>query len=388
MRKERVLPYGRQWIDEEDIKAVVEVLKSDFITQGPKIREFEEKIAKFVGAKYAVVFNSGTSALHAAYFAFGLSSEDEFITSPITFAATANAGLYLRAKPVFCDIERDTGNVNVKLIEEKITSHTKLIVPVHYAGHPCDMEKIKEIADKYGLFVVEDACHALGAEYKGSKIGSCKYSDATVFSFHPVKHITTGEGGVVATNRKDIYEKLLMFRNHGITKDEKKFLNQKEGDWYYEMHFLGFNYRMTDIQAALGISQLKKLDKFVKRRREIARIYNKAFKDNPYFDTPVEKDYAYHSYHLYSIRLKNEYKNRKKEVFQLLRRKGIGVQVHYIPVYLHPYYQQLGYREGECLLSEDFYRKEISLPLYPAMTEEDVDYTIKAVFEVFEEVAK
>ena len=381
-----LIPYGKQWIDDEDIKEVVKVLKSDFITQGPKVREFEEKLAEFAGTRYAVVFNSGTSALHAAYFSLGLSTGDEFITTPLTFAATSNAGLFLDAKPVFCDVEKDTGNLDAGLIEEKITSRTKLIVPVHYAGHPCDMERIKEIADKYGLFIVEDACHAPGARYKGFRIGSCEYSDVTVFSFHPVKHITTGEGGAVLTNREDLYEKLLMFRNHGITKDDKKFTKEKEGDWYYEMQFLGFNYRMTDVQAALGISQLKKLDKFIEKRRRIVEIYNKAFENNPYFDIPVEKEYAYHSYHLYPIRLKDPYKDKRAEIFQLLRKKGLGVQVHYIPVYLHPYYQGQGYRGEKCPVAEDFYGREISLPIYPAMTKEDIDYVIKTVLRVFKEV--
>jgi len=386
MSFKKFIPYGRHLIDEEDINAVIEVLRSDFITQGPKIKEFEEKLAEKVGAKYAVVFNSGTSALHAAYFSLGLSKEDEFITTPITFAATSNAGIFLGAKPVFCDVEEDTGNINPDLIEEKLSSRTKLIIPVHYAGHSCDMERIREIADKYGLFVVEDACHALGAKYKSSKIGSCEFSDATVFSFHPVKHITTGEGGAVLTNREDIYEKLLMFRSHGITKDRKKFIKNQNGDWYYEMQFLGFNYRMTDIQAALGISQLKKLDRFVKRRRDIVKIYNEAFHDNPYFDIPVEKEYAYSSYHLYPIRLKDDFKNNRKEIFQLLREKGLGVQVHYIPVYLHPYYQKLGYKKGECPIAEEFYEREISLPIYPSMTNEDIDFVIKIIFEVFKEV--
>ncbi|WP_457755683.1 UDP-4-amino-4,6-dideoxy-N-acetyl-beta-L-altrosamine transaminase [Thermodesulfatator indicus] len=384
----KYIPYGKQYIDQDDIKAVEEVLKADFITQGPKVPEFEKKLAEYCDAKYAVVFNSGTSALHAAYFAVGLKEDDEFITTPITFVATANAGLFLRAKPIFIDVEANTGNIDASKIEGKISSQTKLIVPVHYAGHPCDMEKIKEIADRYGLSIVEDACHALGAKYKGSKIGSCKYSDATVFSFHPVKHITTGEGGAVLTNRNDIYEKLLMFRNHGVTKEEEKFVKMKEGDWYYEMQFLGFNYRMTDIQAALGISQLKKLDKFIERRRKIVEIYNKAFDCNPYFNIPVEKDYAYHSYHLYPIRLKNNYKDKKKEIFQLLRRKELGVQVHYIPVYIHPYYQQLEYREGESPVAEEFYKREISLPLYPAMTEENVNFVIETVFNVFKEATK
>lgn len=370
----KFIPYGRQFIDDNDIKAVVEVLKSDFITQGRKVPEFEEKLASYCGAKYTVVFNSGTSALHGAYFALGLSKGDEFITTPITFIATANAGLYLGAKPVFIDIEPDTGNIDVNKIEEKITEKTKLISLVHYAGHPVDLEKVKQIADKHGLKVVEDACHALGAKYKGEKIGSCKYSDATIFSFHPVKHITTGEGGAVLTNDKEVYEKLLMFRNHGITKDKNKFLNKPHGDWYYEMQFLGYNYRMTDIQAALGISQLKKLDKFVEKRREIAKIYNKAFKDNLYFDIPVEKEYAFHTYHLYPIRLKD--KSKKKELFDKLRQNGIGVQVHYIPIYLQPYYQKLGYKKEICPIAEDFYEREISLPIYPKMDNSEIELVI------------
>jgi len=381
-----LLPYGKQFIDEEDIKAVVEVLKSDFITQGPKVREFEEKLAETLGAKYAVVFNSGTSALHATYFALGLNKGDEFITTPITFVATSNAGLFLGAKPKFCDVEVDTGNINADLLEEKISPKTKLIAVVHYAGHPCDMEKVKRIADKHGLAVVEDACHALGAKYKGIKVGSCKYSDATVFSFHPVKHITTGEGGAVLTNRKDVYEKLVMFRNHGITKEEKKFLKPKEGDWYYEMQFLGFNYRMTDIQASLGISQLKKLDTFVKRRREIAKIYNKLLRNTHFFELPPEKEYAFHSYHLYHLRLKEEYKGKKKEIFSLLRKKGIGVQVHYIPVYLHPHYQKLGYKKGECPKAENFYQRVFSIPIFPSMKEEEISFVVETLTETFKEL--
>jgi len=384
MRK--FIPYGRQYIDEEDIKAVLEVLKSDFITQGPKIGEFEEKLAKKVGAKYAVVFNSGTSALHAVYYALGLKEGDEFITTPITFVATANAGRFLGANPIFADVEPDTGNIDPKEVEKLITPKTRLISVVHYAGHPVDLEPIREVAQKYNLKLVEDACHALGARYKGTPIGACKYSDATVFSFHPVKHITTGEGGAVLTNDREIYEKLLMFRNHGITRDRKRFLNKPHGDWYYEMQFLAPNYRITDLQAALGISQLKKLDFFVKRRREIAQIYNETFKGNPYFDLPPERDYAFHSYHLYPVRLKPQLWEKKKEIFRKLREEGVGVQVHYIPVYWQPYYQSLGYRKGLCPKAENFYRAEISLPLYPAMEESDIEFVVEKVFKVFKDI--
>ncbi len=377
----KFIPYGRQFIDKDDINAVLEVLKSDFITQGEKTKEFEKALSEYVGAKYAVVFNSGTSALHSAYFALGLKENDKFITTPMSFAATSNAALYLGAKPIFVDIKEETGNINEEEIEKHITKDTKLISVVHYAGHSVDMEQVKDIAQKYNLKVVEDACHALGGEYKNEKIGNLKYSDVAVFSFHPVKHITTGEGGAVVTNDKNIYEKLLMFKNHGITKEKEKFKNNPDGDWYYEMQFLGYNYRMTDIQASLGISQLKKLDSFIEKRRYIAKRYNEAFKDNPYFDIPTEKDYALHAYHLYPIRLKD--KKRKKVIFEKLRKKGLGVQVHYIPIYFHPYYQKLGYKKGLCKIAEDFYAKEISLPIYPAMKEEDIEYVIKKVLKAF-----
>ncbi|MBZ4642921.1 MAG: UDP-4-keto-6-deoxy-N-acetylglucosamine 4-aminotransferase [Deferribacteraceae bacterium] len=387
----RAVPYGKQSIDNDDIQAVVEVLKSDFITQGPKIKEFEEKLAEYCGVKYAVTFNSGTSALHGAYFAAGLTKDDEFITSPMTFAATSNAGLYLGARPVFVDIEENTGNIDCEKIESKITDKTKLIVPIHYAGQPCDMKKIKELADKYNLKVIEDACHALGARYKVQRstfnVGSCQFSDMTVFSFHPVKHITTGEGGAVLTNKQEYYEKLLMFRNHGITKDSSKFNVQSStfvGEWYYEMQLLGYNYRMTDIQAALGVSQLKKLDSFVEKRRGIVQKYNEIFVNNPYFELPVEKEYAYNSYHLYPIKLKDSLKQKKRELFNKLRECGVGVQVHYIPVYFHPFYQDLGYENGLCPKAEEFYRSEISLPIYPGMTNEELDFVVNKVQEVFE----
>ena len=371
------IPYSRQYIDREDIREVVKVLKSDFITQGPKIHEFENRLAEYCGSKFAIVFNSGTSALHGAYFALNLDKSDEFITSPITFAATSNAGLYLGAKPVFVDVEKETGNIDTSKIEEKITKKTKLLVPVHYAGHPVNLKKISQIAKKYNLFVVEDACHALGAKYKGNTIGNCKHSDMTVLSFHPVKHITTGEGGAVLTNNKEFHKKLLMFRSHGIAKD--KFINKPDGEWYYEMQFLGYNYRMTDIQAALGISQLKKLDPFVERRRAIAELYNKAFNDNPHFDIPYEKKYAISSYHLYPIRLKNAYKDKKIIIFSKLRERGLGIQTHYIPVYWHPYYRNLKYKKGLCPVAEDFYQREISIPVYPGMTNGNINYVIQTV---------
>lgn len=378
----KVIPYSRQWIDEKDINVVINILKGEWLTQGPTIEQFEYAIAEYCGAKYAVVFNSGTSALHGAYFAIGLGAGDEFITAPITFAATANAGLYLGAKPVFVDIEKDTGNIDSFKIESKISGKTKLIVPVHYAGNPADLQKIYNLAQSYNIPLIEDACHAPGAGYNGEKIGSCKYSEMTVFSFHPVKHITTGEGGAVLTNREEYYRKMLMFRSHGIIREN--LLGESEGEWYYEMQLLGYNYRMTDIQAALGVSQLKKLDSFVEKRRKIASIYNEKLLNNSYFDIPPERNYSFSSYHLYPIRLKDNRKDKKKEIFSTLRKKGIGVQVHYIPVYLHPYYQQLGYKKGLCPKAEDFYAREISLPVYPAMEIEDAQRVISETLACLE----
>lgn len=378
------IPYGRQWIDSDDIQTVVDVLKSDWLTQGPAIEKFENGIASYCGAKYAVVLNSGTAALHGAYFALGLGKGDEFIITPITFAATSNAGIYLGAKPVFVDIEEDTGNIDVSKIGPEINDKTRLVVPVHYAGHPVDLIKIHDIAKEKDLFVVEDACHAFGAKYRGEKIGSCKYSDMTVFSFHPLKHITTGEGGAVVTNNSEFYERLLMFRSHGITK--KQLLNEPDGDWYYEMQLLGYNYRMTDIQAALGMSQLKKLDAFVEKRRKIVQAYNGSFGDNEYFETPVEKEYAFSAYHLYPLRIKDKYRGLKKDIASRLKQRGIGTQVHYKPVYQHPFYREIGYESGLCPAAEDFYGRELSIPLYPAMSNEEVQYVIEAINKVFGEL--
>lgn len=378
------IPYGRQCLDENDISAVVAVLKSDYLTQGPAVKAFESALSEYTGAGYAVVFSSGTAALHAAYFAAGIRPGDEIITSPITFVATANACLYSAAVPVFADVEPDTGNMDVLKIEKKITEHTKLLVPVHYSGHSVDLQAVSDLAGKYNILVIEDACHAFGAEYKGQKIGNCAYSDMTVLSFHPVKHITTGEGGAVLTNKPEYFKRLLMFRSHGISRED--FVNEPHGDWYYEMRSIGFNYRMTDIQAALGMSQLKKLDRFVERRREIADIYSGEFKDNPHFDIPPERDYASSSYHLYPVRLKDSCKDKKREIFKRLRDEGIGVQVHYIPVYLHPYYNELGYRKGLCPVAEDFYCREISIPVYPAMEYGDIRRVIEKVYKVFGEL--
>lgn len=376
---DKVIPYGHQWLDDRDIAAVVEALKSDRITQGPKVQEFETALAKFVGAKYAVVVNSGTAALHAAYFAAGIKTNDEVITSPITFVSTANAALFLGARPIFIDVEPDTANINPSLIKDAIRSRTKAIIPVHYGGHPVRLAKIQKIAEEYDLLVIEDACHALGAWYEKKKIGSCQYSDLTVFSFHPVKSITTGEGGAVITNSEEFYEKLLVFRKHGIT------MNPLISDeWWYEMRFLGYNYRLTDFQCALGLSQLRKLPEFIQKRSQIAKIFEREFNGDNYFDLPKEKDYAKSAWHLYPIRLKVQYQKQRNRIFVQLRQNKLEVQIHYIPVYWHPYYQKLGYRRGICPIAEDFFLREISLPLYPAMSDEEIKYVANTILEIFQ----
>ncbi len=378
----RMLPYSRQLIEQDDVSAVVKVLQSDFLTQGPKVREFEQALADYGGAEYAVVFNTGTAALHSAYFAAGITSGDEIITSPITFAATANAALYLGARPSFVDIETETGNINPDLIEERITKKTKALVPVHYGGHPVDLDQIHQIAQKYGLLVIEDACHALGTRYKGRKIGA--FSDLTVFSFHPVKPLTTGEGGAILTNNEEFYKRLKLFREHGITKSPELLTNKTEGGWYYEMHHLGFNYRITDIQCALGISQLKKLARFIKMRRDIVRFYQESLAGISEIRLPREREYAYSSWHLFPIQLKAELVQRKKEIFRQLRARKIWVQVHYIPVYWHPYYERLGYEKGICPVAEDFYHREISLPVFQGMTNEEAKFVSRTLIECVE----
>lgn len=376
MRNE-FLPYGRQWIDEDDIQAVVEVLRSDYITTGPKIREFEQAFAQYAGAQYAVAVANGTAALHAACFAAGIQDGDEVITTPITFAASANAVLYCGGKPVFADINPHTYNISPDDIRKKVTAKTKAIIPVHFTGQPCDMDEIRKIAKKHHLTVIEDAAHAVGASYHGRPVGSI--SDMTTFSFHPVKHITTGEGGMITTNNEALYKRLLLFRSHGITRDNA-MMTRYEGPWYYEQLDLGYNYRMTDIQAALGLSQLKKADRFLQRRREIAGIYTEAFKNMRTVAVPFQQDGCSSSWHLYVIQLKLEnLKCGRREVFEALRKENIGVNVHYIPVYKHPYYQEHGYRDITCVQSERLYSRIISLPIFPKMTDEDMHYVIQSV---------
>ena len=373
-----MIPYGKQYIDEEDIKEVLGALRSDWITQGPRVKEFEDALCAFTGAEYAVAVSSGTAALHIAALSAGITKGDEVITSPITFAASANCILYCGGKPIFADIDSAVVNIDPEEIEKKTTPMTKAIIPVHFAGHPCDMKKINAIAKKYGLIVIEDAAHALGAEYKGSKIGSCKYSDMTILSFHPVKHITTGEGGAILTNDKALYDKLVLFRSHGITKD----CPDGDGAWYYEMRKLGYNYRITDIQCALGTSQLRKLDGFIRRRKEIAEVYDNAFGDNSVFDIPQESKEVSSAWHLYVVRLREEYVELRKDIFDELRKKGIGVQVHYVPVHYHPYYRENGYKDVSYPKAESYYASAISLPVYPAMSDDDVRDVVRTVKEV------
>ncbi|HHV71414.1 MAG TPA: UDP-4-amino-4,6-dideoxy-N-acetyl-beta-L-altrosamine transaminase [Clostridia bacterium] len=374
------LPYGRQWIEEDDLQAVVDTLNSDYLTTGPKIKEFEEKLAAYVGAKYAVAVSSGTAALHAACYAAGIKEGDEVITTPISFAASANCILYQGGIPVFADINPQTYNIEPKEIEKKITKKTKAIIPVDFTGQPAALDEIKSIAEKHGLIVIEDAAHALGAKYKGKKIGSI--ADLTEFSFHPVKHITTGEGGVITTNDENYYQKLTLFRTHGITRD-RALMTENEGEWYYQQLELGYNYRITDIQCALGISQLNKLDRFISRRKEIAAKYNEAFKDVEGIIIPYQSEKADSSWHLYIIQLElDKLSVGRKEVFEALRAENIGVNVHYIPIYYHPYYQKLGYKKGLCPNAEKLYERIITLPLFPKMTDQDVEDVIQAVEKV------
>ncbi|MFJ6264930.1 UDP-4-amino-4,6-dideoxy-N-acetyl-beta-L-altrosamine transaminase [Lysinibacillus xylanilyticus] len=384
--RDTYLPYGQQWLDDEDIQAVVDVLKGSYLTTGPTIAKFEESVADYVGAKYAVAFSNGTAALHGACFAAGIGEGDEVITTPITFAASANCVRYVGGTVVFADIKKDTYNINPTEIEKNITPRTRAIIPVHFTGQPVQLDEIHAIAKKHNLTVIEDAAHALGAKYKGQKIGAL--SDMTMFSFHPVKHVTTGEGGVITTNNEFYYKKLLQFRSHGITRDTKSII-KNDGPWYYDMHFLGYNYRMTDIQAALGISQMEKLDRFVARRREIAQMYDEAFKDNELLITPQQLPECYSSWHLYIIQLNIEKLNAtRKEIFDALVAQNIGVNVHYIPVHTLSYYQELGYKEGSMPKAESLYKVIITLPLFPKMTDSDVYDVVVAVLSELEKVSK
>ena len=374
-----MIPYGKQTIEQDDIQAVVDVLKSDFLTTGPKIAEFEQTVADYVGAKYAVAISNGTSALHAACFAAGIEPGDEVITTPLTFAASANCVLYCGGTPVFADVDPKTYNIDPEDIQRKITDRTKAIIAVHLAGQPCDMDAIHSIAREHGLIVIEDGAHALGSVYKGKKVGSM--SDMTTFSFHPVKPITTGEGGMIVTDNEDFYKKMILFRSHGITRDDS-MMTRNDGPWFYQQFNLGYNYRITDIQCALGCSQMKKLDRFLARRKEIVARYNEAFADCDNIITPYQLSDTESGWHLYIVQVK---KCDRRQVFENMREKGIGVNVHYIPVYMHPYYQEHGYKDVHCRNAEEIYSHIISLPLYPGLTSEQQDYVIDTLKSLCEE---
>lgn len=370
-----LLPYGHQWINDDDINEVVKVLKSDWISQGPMVERFESSVAEYVGAKYGVAFSNGTAALHGAMFAAGLKAGDKQLTTPMTFAATSNSARYIGADVVFADISPDTYCLSPQAAEKKMTKDVKVIAPVSFAGYPVDIKAFRGIADKWGAVLIEDGCHALGAERNGFKVG--QDADMTAFSFHPVKHITTGEGGMVVTNSPEYAKRLRQFRTHGITKDHADFeyAGPSDGGWYGEMQFLGFNYRLTDIQCALGFSQMKRLSSFVERRRELAKMYNKKLSGVKGIKLPPSTDG--HAWHLYPFWVEP---NMRLALFNHLRTSEIGVQVHYLPVHLHPYYRKLyGYGEGMFPEAEKMYAGEISLPIFPAMKDGDVDRVVDTI---------
>lgn len=382
VRKSKLF-YGHQYIDDADVQAVVEVLKSDYLTCGPKITELEQKLCEITGAKYAVVCSNGTAALHIACQAAGVGEQDEVITTPITFAASANCALYCGAKPVFADIDPNTYNISPKSVEEKIGEKTKAVVAVDFTGQAVELEELQNICQKNKLVLIEDGAHSIGTKYNGKAVGSI--ADMTTFSFHPVKTVTGGEGGAVLTNNEQYYKKLLLYRAHGITRDPELLERESHGSWYYEQIDLGMNYRMTDIQAALILSQLDKLSAFSKRRKEIVERYNQAFSEIPELFVQQEIPESDTTRHLYILRLKLETLTcSRREFFEAMAAEGICCNVHYIPVYYHPYYEKMGYQKGLCPQAEKLYEEIMSLPLYYAMADEDVEDVIQAVKKVVE----
>jgi UDP-4-amino-4,6-dideoxy-N-acetyl-beta-L-altrosamine transaminase len=371
-----MIPYGRQDITKADIDSVVDVLRSDFLTQGPVVSQFENVVATYCSAHYAVAVNSATAALHIACLALDVGPGDWLWTSPITFVASSNCGLYCGAKVDFVDIDPRTYNMSVERLAEKLAQAEKegklpkVVVPVHLCGQSCDMEGIYALSQKYGFKIIEDASHAIGGKYQEESIGSCRYSDITVFSFHPVKIITTGEGGMALTNSAELAERMQLFRSHGITPDVKRTQSRPADEiWNYQQIVLGFNYRITDIQAALGVSQMNRLNEFVTKRHEIAARYNKALIDFP-LQTPWQNPDTYSSFHLYPIRIKlNETKHTQRQVYEQLRSVGILVNLHYIPVYRQPYYEALGFNAGYCPEAERYHKDTISIPIYPALSD-------------------
>lgn len=383
-----MIPYGKQSISKDDVDAVVDVLKSDFLTQGPAVKIFEDKVKDYCKSRYASSFNSATSALHAACMAIGVSKGDYVWTSAITFVASSNCALYCGASVDFIDIDSNSSNICIDKLDEKLKKSKqentlpKAIIPVHLTGQSCDMKKIKELSEKYGFSIIEDASHAIGGKYHGDSIGNCKYSDITIFSFHPVKIITTAEGGIATTNDKNLFNKLNLFRSHGITRDKDFLLSKNEGPWYYEQLELGYNYRMTDLQAALGSSQMNQLEDFVTKRHELASRYSSLLKDVN-VKIPIQCSYNYSSYHLYVIRVNS---SSHRSIFEKLREKNILVNLHYIPVYHHPYYQKLGFKNGYCPEAEQYYSEAISIPMYPDLKKDEqqliVDILISEVGKI------
>lgn len=380
--------YGKQSIGQSDIDAVVEVLKSDFLTQGPAIEKFEKYVAEYCGVKYAVAVTNATSALHIACLAAGLGKGDVLWTSPITFTASANCGRYCGADVDFVDIDPSTYNMSVDELEKKLQKMAvkpKVVIPVHLAGQSCDTDKIYKLSQEYGFKVIEDASHAIGADYKSTKIGCCKYSDLTVFSFHPVKIVTTGEGGMVLTNDKELHEKLLLYRSHGITRDTKLMTRLADGPWYYQQIELGFNYRMTDMQAALGYSQMQKVDEFVSRRRYLAKRYDELLKNINNIQLPYQNDDTDSSWHLYVVRADfSKMSKTKQQIFDGMKDRGICLNLHYIPVHTQPYYQKQGFKDGDFPNSEKYYEEAFTLPLYYSLTDEQQDYIVKNLVEVLQ----
>ncbi|HIJ80620.1 MAG TPA: UDP-4-amino-4,6-dideoxy-N-acetyl-beta-L-altrosamine transaminase [Desulfuromonadales bacterium] len=388
MSNKPTIPYGRQSISEADILAVIDVLRSDWLTQGPAVERFERAVADYCGARFAVAVNSATSALHISCLAAGLGPGDSLWTTPNTFVASANCGLYCGAAVDFVDIDPQTYNMSVDALAKKLEearsngSVPKVVIPVHFAGQSCEMDRIHELSQKYGFSVIEDASHAIGGRYRKQAIGSCVNSDMTVFSFHPVKIVTTGEGGMVLTNSEVLYDKLVRLRSHGITRDPDLMRGESHGPWYYQQIELGFNYRTTDIQAALGASQLSRLDEFVRHRHILAKRYDEAFANLP-LTLPWQHPDTYSSYHLYVIRLTlEETKMTHLGVFEALREAGIGVNLHYIPVHSQPYFQRLGFKAGYCPEAEQYYREAISIPLFHGLKDDDQEYVISAIQKV------
>lgn len=377
--------YGKQNVNEADIQAVEAVLRSDFLTQGPSIERFEQRVAEYCGAKYAVAVTNATSALHIACKAAGLGNGDSLWTTPITFVASANCGRYCGADVDFVDIDDITYDMSVEELSKKLALSEvkpKVVVPVHLCGQSCDMERIAELAKQYGFTVIEDASHAVGATYKGTKVGCCKYSDMTVFSFHPVKIITTAEGGMVLTNNKDLYEKLTLFRSHGITRNPDLMTHEADGPWYYQQVALGFNYRMTDMQAALGYSQMDRLEEFVSRRRYLAKRYDELLRNLP-VRIPVQSPDTDSSWHIYVVRLDlDQVKRSKREIFAEMKKRGIVLNLHYIPVHTQPYYEKLGFKQGDFPVSEQYYKQAFTLPLYYSLTDEQQNEIVESLRDV------